>query len=287
MRIKSNARLLPKNIYLMLGVGMIMFIFFINIILPLFAPHDPNEVDVSDALLAPCSKYPFGTDRLGRCVLSRVLYGASTSLNATFLIVFSIAAAGTCIGLISGYAGSKTDSVIMRLTDIFLAFPNLIMALAVAVILGPGLLNTGLAIATTGWTKYARLVRGLTLKEKQKNYILVARLSGAGEVKIVAKYLLPNILSQIITVFATDIGGILLAVAGLSFLGLGAQPPTSEWGYMLYEGKSMLQLAPWLTVFPGLAIFLSVCLFNFLGDFLRELLDPKGQVTKRSLYSEI
>ncbi|TEB08392.1 putative D,D-dipeptide transport system permease protein DdpC [Pelotomaculum schinkii] len=266
-----------NRIYLFLGAGFAFFIFFIQVILPALAPHDPNAVNVPVALQQPCAAYPFGTDRLGRCVMSRVLYGASTSLITTFTLVFIAVILGSVIGLISGYAGGLADSCIMRVTDVFLAFPNLVLAIAVAGVLGPGLFNTGIAIISTGWTKYARLTRGLIIMEKNKNYVIAAKLSGAGVSKIIVKYLLPNVVSQIIVIAAVDIGGFLLSVASLSFLGLGAQPPTSEWGYMLYEGKSMLQQAPWLTIFPGISIFITVCLFNFLGDFLRDLFDPKEQ----------
>ncbi|SHH97661.1 nickel transport system permease protein [Sporobacter termitidis DSM 10068] len=275
-----------NKVYLLLGAGLAAFILLIKVILPLLAPHDPNAVNVADALQGPGGEYLFGTDRLGRCVLSRILFGAATSVTTTLLIVFVTVVTGACLGLLAGYFGGIANSVIMRIADVFLAFPNLILAIAVAGILGHGLFNTGLAIASTAWTKYARLVRGLTLKEKTKNYILAAELSGAGAVKSITKYLLPNILSQIIVVAAADIGGVLLSVAGLSFLGLGAQPPTSEWGYMLYEGKSLLQQAPWLTIFPGVSILLTVCLFNFVSDFIRNVLDPMDQTAKGSLYSE-
>lgn len=241
------------------------------------APFDPLETDFAAKLSAPDSVHLFGTDNVGRDVLSRVLYGAGSSFSLTFLMVAIVSVLGTLIGMVSGFFGGFLDTVIMRLTDVLLAFPDTVFAIAIVGMIGPGLLNTVLALSFVWWTKYARMARGLASVIRTKDYITEACFGGAGTGRILLRYVLPNIVPQVMIMATLDIGGMMLALAGLSFLGLSSQPPAPEWGYMLYEGKSYLQTAPWIMLFAGLAIFVTVMVFNLLGDSLRDILDPKEE----------
>ena len=242
---------------------------------PVLAPYDPLETDFAAKLLPPGRAHWMGTDNVGRDVFSRVLWGARNSFSLTFLMIILVSFMGTWIGMASGYFGGMVDAVLMRLTDILLAFPDTVFAIAVAGLLGPGLFNTVVALSFVWWTKYARLARGLANVIKTKDYITQARFGGAGTMKILVFYVLPNIIPQAVIMATLDVGGMMLALAGLSFLGLAAQPPAPEWGAMLYEGKSYMQTAPWIMIFSGLAIFITVMVFNLLGDSLRDLLDPR------------
>lgn len=242
-----------------------------------FAPYDPLETNYAEKLSAPSAAHPFGTDNVGRDVLSRILYGAGNSFSLTFLMIAIVSVLGTCIGMVSGFFGGAFDTVIMRITDVLLAFPDTVFAIAVVGMLGPGLLHTVLALSFVWWTKYARMARGMASMIREKDYILEARFGGAGVGKILFFYVLPNMIPQVVVMAALDVGGMMLALAGLSFLGLASQPPAPEWGYMLYEGKSYLQTAPWIMIFSGAAIFVTVVVFNLLGDSLRDILDPKEE----------
>lgn len=245
------------------------------ILAPLLAPHDPYATDFMRVLQPPDKQYPFGTDQLGRCVLSRVLYGARTSLLMTFMLVTVVAAIGITVGILAGYAGKWLDTVLMRLADTLMAFPGIIFAIAVAGMLGPGLLHTVVALSVVWWAKYARMVRSMVLQHKQKEYVTAAALGGARPARILVRYILPNVLPPLVVMAMMDIGGMLLSIAGLSFLGLGAQPPEPEWGALLSEGRRYMQTAPWLLMYPGLSIFCTVMIFNLLGDSLRDVLDPR------------
>lgn len=238
------------------------------------APYDPDAQNILQALKAPCLSHIFGTDRYGRDVFSRVLAGGRVSVYAGLLLTFTVAASGTAVGVLGGWYGGRADMLLMRCADLFLAFPSLVFALAVAGVLGGGLTNAVIALAAVGWPKYARLARGLVLGEKESSYILAARLSGSGFVKILFRHLLPNIGGQILAAAVSDIGTMMIELAGLSFLGLGVKPPMAEWGSMISEGRSMLQLYPWMVLAPGGAVFLAVTVFNLLGDALREYMDP-------------
>ncbi|MDU3490257.1 MAG: ABC transporter permease [Clostridiales bacterium] len=239
------------------------------------SPCDPLATDFSAALVKPGPGHVFGTDSTGRDVLSRVLSGAANSFALTFIMIAIIAAIGTFIGLMSGFFGGILDAILMRLTDVLLAFPTTVFAIAVVGIVGAGLFNTVVALSLVWWTKYARVTRGLSAEIRSKDYIAEARLGGAKTGKILRAYILPNILPRVIVMCTMDIGGMMLALAGLSFLGLASQPPAPEWGYMLFEGRSYMQVAPWLMIFPGVAIFITVIVFNLLGDSIRDVLDPK------------
>ena len=240
-------------------------------------PCDPYEQDLSQALQAPSAAHPFGTDRYGRDLLSRVIVGARSSIFWTLLLVAIIAVAGTALGMLAGWRGGWLDTLIMRTADIFLAFPGLVFALAVAAALGGGMQNAVIALAAVSWPKYARLARGLTLTQKQLPYLKAARMAGCSTPQIILRHVLPNIAGTIIVTATLDIGTMMMELAGLSFLGLGAQPPLAEWGSMMSEDRSLLQTAPWTVLAPGLAIFVTVLVFNLLGDALRDWLDPEHE----------
>ncbi|MEN6348292.1 MAG: nickel transporter permease [Syntrophomonas sp.] len=242
---------------------------------PILAPHNPNKQCLSQALQKPSLEYPCGTDEFGRCIFSRIIFGARISLEIGLAVTAVSAATGVALGLVAGFYGGVVDEVIMRGVDIFLAFPGLILALVVAGLLGPGVFNVMLALALVGWMGYARIVRGTVLAEKEKEFIETARSLGASDWYIMLRHLLPNVIAPVIVMASVGIGYAILAAAGLSFLGLGVQPPTPVWGSMLSDGKTYLQTAPQLTVFPGLAILFTVLGFNFLGDGLRDWLDPR------------
>ncbi|HJD20477.1 MAG TPA: ABC transporter permease [Candidatus Gemmiger faecigallinarum] len=239
-------------------------------------PFDPYAQDYAAALLPPGPEHPLGTDRYGRDMLSRVLMGGQVSIFSTLALVAAIAVFGTAVGVVCGYAGGAADAVLMRLSDLCLAFPGLVFALAVAAVLGGGVVNAVLALAAVSWPKYARLARSQTLALRRSDFIAAARLAGGQPWQVAVRHLLPNILGPILVTAALDIGTMLMELAGLSFLGLGAQPPTAEWGSMMSDGRSMLQTYPWVVLAPGLAIFVAVALFNLLGDAVRDVLEGDG-----------
>lgn len=252
------------------------------ILVAIFAPIvsggvDPLKGDLNDALLAPSKAHIFGTDKMGRDVFARVIYGSRSSLTATFGVVALIFFIGTTLGVISGYFGGIIDSIIMRIADMMLSFPGLVLALAVAGIMGASIKNAIVAVVVVSWTKYARLGRSLVLKIRDRDYVSAAIVTGSKTPHMIFKYMLPNALPTLIITAATDIGGMMLELASMSFLGFGAKPPAPEWGYMLNEGRACIQSAPWLMIFPGLAIFIVVVVFNMLGDSLRDILDPKDE----------
>ena len=239
-----------------------------------FMPNDPNHAELISAKQAPSDQYPWGTDWLGRCILSRVLSGAATSVFSSLLIVALSLFSGCAVGVVCGYFGGMVDSVMMRIVDVFLAFPGMVLALAVAGMLGKGLENAIIALVATGWTQYARLSRSYVLSLRQENFVYAARLNGQSTFSILIKHILPNALRPVIVTASLSIGGAMLSLAGLSFLGLGAQAPSAEWGSMLSDGRGLMQTAPWIVFYPGLAIFIVSILFNLMGDSVRDVLDP-------------
>lgn len=246
----------------------------IGILAPYIAPHDPLKTDMMNSLKGPSAVFPLGTDQLGRDLLSRILYGVLNSLKMTFSLVVIIFIIGTVLGTLAGYFGGTVDTIVMRFCDIFLAFPGIIFAIAVAGILGPSAINTVIALAVVNWPKYARLSRGLAMSIRKKDYIKAAKMGGASGHQIILRYVLPNIIPSLIVMATMDIGTMLLEISSLSFLGLGAQPPTPEWGYMINEGRTYIQTAPWLMIYPGIAMFITVTIFNLLGESIRDILDP-------------
>lgn len=241
------------------------------------APFDPNAQDMSVSLQAPGAVYLAGTDRFGRDMFSRILVGLRTSLLATLTLVLIITVVGTVLGVLAGYLGGLPDTILMRVSDVCLAFPGLVFAMAIAALLNGGISNAVMALALISWPKYARIARSQTLTVKSSNYMSAARLSGSGPVKIIGKHIFPNILGPVLVTSMLDIGTMLMELAGLSFLGLGAQPPTAELGNMMSGGRSMLQTYPWVVLGPGIAIFITVVVFNLLGDAVRDYLDPKSR----------
>ena len=238
-------------------------------------PYDPYLQDLMNTKAAPSAEHMLGTDRYGRDMLSRVIVGSRASIFSTLLLVAIITVTGTVIGLFCGWHGKWIDTVLMRISDMFLAFPGLVFALAVAGVLGGGLHNAIIALAAISWPKYARIARSQTLAQKETLWLKAAKLSGSGTGKIVLKHILPNIIGPILVTSMLDIGTMMMELAGLSFLGLGAKPPTAEWGSMMSDTRSLLTTAPWVTLAPGLAIFVSVMIFNLLGDTVRDWADPK------------
>lgn len=238
-----------------------------------YLPHQPFKTDIRNAFQPPCYEYIFGTDQLGRCVACRILYGAATSLYAAVIAVVLVFASGTAVGVIAAYAGGIVDRILMKITLIFQAFPNFILAVAVAGMLGAGLRNGVLALCAVYWITYARLARSLVLSIRESEYIRAARICGAGPAAIIIRYILPNMISPLVVTAALDVGSFILSMAGLSFLGLGPERPTAEWGATMSEARTYIQQAPWCIVFPGLALLVIVVLFNLLGDALRDKID--------------
>lgn len=242
---------------------------------PYIAPHDPYEQDLGRALWAPCREYLLGTDRYGRDMLSRVIMGARTSVFSAVLLVLITTLTGSIAGTVCGYHGGKLDTFLMRVSDVFLAFPGMVFAIAAASVLKGGLFGAVAALALISWPKYARIVRSQVMAIKNAPYMEAARLAGSGTVKIIFRHMLPNIAGPVVTTAVLDMGTMMMEIAGLSFLGLGAAPPAAEWGSMMSNGRSMLQTSPWVILAPGCAIFLTVMIFNLLGDTVRDLLDPR------------
>lgn len=256
---------------------LVLLVVAAAVLAPVLATHDPYEAVLADAVQAPSGEHWLGTDRMGRDLFSRVLYGARTSLAATLSLVAIIVVVGTSLGIVAGYFGGILDAVIMRVSDMMISFPGMVLAIAVAGIMGASMTNAVIAISIVSWSKYARLARSLVLKIRNRDYIAAARVTGSKTSHILWKYMLPNALPTALITGATDIGGMMLEIAALSFLGFGATGQTAEWGYMLNEGRAFLTAAPWLMIFPGLAIFITVVAFNLLGDSLRDVLDPRDE----------
>lgn len=251
------------------------------VLVAVFAPIvsggvDPTAGSLQDAIKPPSGEHIFGTDKMGRDIYARVIYGSRVSLVSSFSIVFLAFGVGTLLGILAGYFRGAVDMIIMRIADMMLAFPGLVLAMAVAGIMGASIRNAIFAIALVTWPKYARLARSLVLKIRDRDYVAAAVVTGSKVPYILTRYMLPNVLPTIIVTAATDIGSLMLELAGLSFLGFGAVSPTPEWGLMLSEGRAYMQSAPWLMIFPGLAIFVTVVVFNMLGDSIRDILDPRS-----------
>lgn len=272
-----------KNVFLQNKTFVIFSVLAALIILTaIFAPlvtggADPVKGVLADALLPPSKEHIFGTDKMGRDIFTRVIYGARVSLSSTFAVVALILIVGTITGITAGYFGGWVDAVIMRIADMMLAFPGLVLALAVAGIMGASIKNAIIAIVAVNWTKYARLARSLVLKIRNCDYVSAAVVTGSKTSHILFRYMLPNALPTLLVTAATDIGSMMLELAAMSFLGFGALPPAPEWGYMLNEGRACMQTAPWMMIFPGLAIFVVVVVFNMLGDSIRDILDPRDE----------
>lgn len=258
-----------------LGGIIVLLLILAALLAPLIAPYDPYAIEVRDRLIPPTWEHPFGTDDLGRDLFSRVIYGARTTLQTGVVVVLIAASVGSLIGLIAGYAGGWIDTVLMRVVDVMLAFPYILLALAIVASLGPSLQNALIAIGLAYVPGWARFVRGNVLTVSTQEYVTSARAVGATPARIVRSHILPNVLSSIIVLASLDFPAAVLSTAALSYVGLGAQPPTAEWGALLTGARSYMRTAPWLVNFPGLAIFVTMLGFNLLGNALRDTLDPK------------
>ena len=257
-----------------LVVFMILGVHFCRCVLP----YDPFKTNMKEASLPPSSLHWFGTDNLGRDVFSRVLQGSQTSLYAALCVVAVVFLIGTLLGITAGYLGGAADAAIMKIIVIFQAFPSFILAVAVAGMLGAGMINGMLSLCAVYWTTYAKLARSLVMQMKDAAYISAAKLCGARSHHIIFRYILPNVVSPLVVTAALDVGSVILSMAGLSFLGLGAQRPTAEWGVMMSEARNYMQTAPWIILFPGLALFLTVVIFNLFGDCVRDGLEKRDGV---------
>ena len=260
---------------LALGLALVGGMSLAAILAPWLSPADPNAINVSALLLKPCAAHPLGTDALGRDVLSRILYGGRVSLWVGFVAVGISTTIGLALGLVAGYFGRLTDEVIMRLVDVMLCFPSFFLILAVIAFLEPSLTNIMAVIGLTSWMGVARLVRAETLSLRGRDFVLAARVSGAGPARIIIRHILPNALAPVLVSATLGVAGAILVESSLSFLGLGVQPPDASWGNMLMDGKEVLEVAPWLSVFPGLAILFTVLGYSLLGESLRDILDPR------------
>ncbi|MGZ8798009.1 MAG: ABC transporter permease [Thermoanaerobaculia bacterium] len=271
---KTLKRLLG-NFAFTAGLLLTVSLIFVALAAPLLAPYDPDVQDTARRLEPPSKQHLLGLDDLGRDVLSRILFGARVSLRVGFSVVILASLAGVTLGAVSGYFGGAADLIVMRICDILLAFPGILLSIALVAVLGPSLNNVIMALAITGWVGYARLVRGQVLKVREMEYITAARALGAKSPRVIVLHVLPNVINPVIVMATLGLAGAILAEAALSFLGLGVQPPTPSWGAMLTAGRRYLGLANHLAIFPGVAIMLAVMGLNFLGDGLIDALDPK------------
>jgi peptide/nickel transport system permease protein len=264
-----------RNPLAVLGLIIVIALLLIAAFAPLIATHDPIVQTLDKRLLPPSSTYYFGTDSLGRDIFSRIVFGARVTLIIVLLVVVTVGPLGLLIGAAAGYLGGWVDTLLMRITDVFLAFPRLVLALAFVAALGPGIENAVLAIAFTAWPPYARVARAETLIIRNADYIAAVRLQGASQARIVLRHIIPLCLPSLIVRTTLDMAGIILIAAGLGFLGLGAQPPTPEWGAMISAGRENIFDQWWVATFPGLAICIVALGFNLLGDGLRDVLDAR------------
>ncbi len=258
--------LFTTNRSLLAGVGLLILIMLLGVFAPLIAPHDPLTVNLFNRLSPPTWIYPFGTDHLGRCILSRILYGIRISVTSSFLIMLLTLLISFPIGLLTGYLRGRTDYFFMRMVDSTLAIPDIVLTIAIVGILGPGLFHLILAITIVRWANYVRFIRSLVLNICQEEYILSAQMSGNSRMRIMRRYIFPQIGSPVVIFGALDMGRIVLLIAGLSFLGLGPQPPTPEWGVMLRDATAYFQLAPHVMIFPGLAILFFVLCCQLISE---------------------
>lgn len=274
----NMVKLLVRNKLTAISLIFILVLILAAILAPYIVPyptHITQDVNLEEKLMAPSLSHWFGTDEMGRDMFSRVIYGARISLKASTIAVGLAMLIGVPLGAIAGSAGKRVDEIIMRITDMFMAFPPLLLTIAIVTVLGPNLTNVMIATSVAWWPLYARLVRGQAISIKERQFVKASEAIGTPYIKIVFKQILPNCISPIIVQASIDIGGAILNVAALSFLGLGAQAPLPEWGLMINLSRNFFLNAWWYGVFPGLAIFLTVLAFNLLGDGLREVLDPK------------
>ncbi|KJF27667.1 nickel transporter permease NikC [Clostridium aceticum] len=267
---------LLKNKMMIISIFILGVMVLFSFLAPALAPNDPNEVDLMNKLLEPSRNFPLGTDHLGRCILSRLIYGTKVSLGTAVVSMVITITISVIVGTFSGYKGGYIDSIIMRLCDMILAFPSLVLTLVIIGMLGPGLKNLMIAMISVQWVWYARMIRGMVLSYKERNFVLSAKVSGSSDFKIIFEHILPNILPQVIVLATLDLGKVILHISGFSFLGLGVQPPDPEWGAMLNDGRQFIRSNPSLMMYPGMMILMTVISFNLIGDALRDTLEEKN-----------
>jgi len=264
-----------KNRLALSGLIIVLFFFLVSFFAPLISPHDPAEIDRNNILSSPSSEYVFGTDKTGRDVFSRMVYGSRISLKVGFVAVGISLVIGIFIGALAGYYGGITDAVVMRFVDVMLCFPAFFLILAVIAILEPSIWNIMIVIGITGWMGIARLVRAEFLTLKERDFVLAAKAQGVGGMRIIFRHILPNAMGPILVAATLGVAGAILTESALSFLGIGIQPPTPSWGNILTEGKDTIDIAPWLSLYPGLAILVTVLGYNLLGEGIRDAMDPR------------
>jgi len=272
---KDFWRRFRKNRLALAGSVLVLFLFFVSLLAPWLAPYDPNAIDLKNILAPPSAEHWFGTDQLGRDVCSRMIWGAGISLKVGFVATGIAILIGTILGAVSGYYGGWVDSVIMRFVDIMLCFPTFFLILAVIALLEPSIWNIMIIIGITGWMGITRLVRADFISLKERDFILAARAIGASDMRIIFGHMLPNAMASILVTATLGVAGAILTGSALSFLGIGVQPPTPSWGNILTAGKDNIDIAWWLSLYPGLAILLTVLGYNLLGEGIRDSLDPR------------
>ncbi|HWQ66691.1 MAG TPA: nickel transporter permease [Methanospirillum sp.] len=258
------------------GFIILLIIIGMAVTAPWITPADPYKMNLSDRLEPSSIQHPLGTDELGRDYFSRIIYGARISLLTAAGVTLGCLLIGVTVGLIAGYAGNIVDEILMRIVDIFLAFPSLLLSFAIAGLLGPSMMNLVIAMVATGWVSYSRVIRSAVLVVKEQDFILASRAIGCSHIRILMKHIIPNIIGPIIVLATLDIGTVILGISGMSYLGLGAQPPVPEWGSMLNAGQKFMESVPTLMFFPGLMIFITVMACNLVGDGMRDALDSKN-----------
>jgi len=283
IRLAYTLRLVRRNPLTASGVSIVLLMILVALLAPWIAPYpkDISETHIEESFQPPSLTHLFGTDELGRDVFSRVIYGSRISLEVGILTIGLSLLIGVPLGVVAGYFGGWIDEVIMRVTDTFLSFPSLLLAMAISAVLGPNLRNAMIAIAISWWPWYTRLLRGEAISIKEREFVAAAKATGCSGLRIIFKHVFPNSLVPIIVQASMDFGGVILTCASLSFLGLGAQPPTPEWGLMISTGRTFFLTHWWIATFPGIAIFVAVLSFNLVGDGLREILDPKMRRKRR------
>ncbi len=279
MNIYVRKALRSPTFMILLALAVILIL--IPVFAPQIAPHDPLATDYTSSMVEHSAEYPLGTDQIGRCILSRLIWGGRTSMLIVFWVVAIVAVVGILLGVLAGFMGGWVDMLITRFNDIVVAIPSTVFVIALVSVLGPSLRNTVLAMSLVGWTEYCRVSRALVLSVRENNYVDMARMGGLSEAQVIRRVILPNVVPYLLVNITQDIGANLLTLSGLSLLGLSSQPPTPEWGFMLSEGRKFITSAPHLILWPGMCIVLHVVVFNLLGDSLRDILDPRYERAKR------
>jgi peptide/nickel transport system permease protein len=276
---ESLLRRLSRDRLALIGLVLVGLFTLVALLAPVLAPHDPNAVNAIDRLAPSSWDHPFGTDELGRDTFSRIVYGARWSLGAAVVATVIVMTIGVFVGMVAGYFGGWLDALLMRVVDVLLAFPSLVLYLAIVGTLGPGLTNVMIALVSISWVSYARMVRGLVLSWREREFIRASTALGAPGRRLMVRHILPNVVPPVVVLASLQTGGLILALAALGFFGLGVQPPTPEWGTMINQSRLFLQTSPALMVWPGVAISLTVLGFNLLGDGLRDVLDPRSETS--------